>query len=406
MEITILHYAAPPVVGGVEQVIARQAELLTRAGHRVRILAGRGAAWDERIPFLSLPEIDSRYPEALALKADLDRGTIPAGFEPLVERILGRLREVLAGERVVIAHNVAALNKNLALTTALYRLSQTPGTPRMVLWHHDLAWTTPRYQPELYPGYPWDLLRSPWPGAIQVTISPARQQELSGLLGIPPEAIHMIPNGIDLQAALRITDAGWALAARLGLAERSPILLTPVRVTRRKNLELALEIAARLRETMPQAALVITGPPGAHNPANLEYLAELLRLRDRLGLAGSAHLLAELCPEGLSDAEVTDLYQLADALLLPSREEGFGLPILEAGMARLPIFCADLAPLRGLAGDWATYFSPDADPTPVAAAIASRLESDPLYHMRRRVRLEYSWEAVYSRSIAPLLEDL
>jgi glycosyltransferase involved in cell wall biosynthesis len=406
MEITILHYAAPPVVGGVEQVIAHQAELLTRAGHRVHILAGRGAAWDARIPFISLAEIDSRYPEALEIKSQLDRGSIPAGFEPLCERIFGRLREVLAGERVVIAHNVASLNKNLALTVALERLSQTPGTPRLVLWHHDLAWTTPRYQPELHSGWPWDLLRTPWTGAVQVTISPARQQELAGLLGLPAEAIHMIPNGIDLQAALRITDGGWALASRLGLASCTPILLTPVRVTRRKNLELALGITAELRKSLPRAALVITGPPGAHNPANLGYLRELQDLRDGLGLAGSAHLLAETCPDGLSDAGVTDLYQLADALLLPSREEGFGLPILEAGMARLPIFCSDLPPLRELAGNWATTFSPDADPAQVAGAIAARLESDPLYQMRRRVRLAYSWEAVYSRSIAPLLENL
>jgi mannosylglucosylglycerate synthase len=406
MQIAILHYAAPPVVGGVEQVLAHQAELLARAGHTVRILAGRGAAWDERIPVVPFPQIDSRYPPALEIKAALDRGELPQAFEPLVETILLRLRELLAGVDLVIAHNVASLNKNMALTVALFRLSQTPGAPRLALWHHDLAWTTPRYQPELHPGWPWDLLRTPWPGVTQVTISPARQAELAALMGLPLEAVRVIPNGIDLQAALRISESGWELAGRRALASCAPLLLTPVRITRRKNLELALHITAALRERMPQAALVITGPPGAHNPSNLEYLRELQALRDRLCLAGAVHLLAEDCPEGLAEAEVTDLYQLADALLLPSREEGFGLPILEAGMARLPIFCTDLPPLVALAGEWATTFSPDADPQAVAGDIAARLERDPLYQMRRRVKLEFSWEAVYTRSIAPLLEDL
>ncbi len=406
MDIVLLHYAAPPIVGGVEQVIAAQAELLAAAGHRVRLLAGRGAAWDERIPVTLVPQVDSRDAQVLEIKAVLDRGEIPAAFDALVETLLARLKEALSGADLVIAHNVASLNKNLALTAALYQLAQVPNAPRLILWHHDLAWTTPRYQAELHPGWPWDLLRTPWPGVLQVTISPARQEELAGLLGLPPEAIRVVPNGIDLAHALRLSESGWGMASRLGLAARSPLLLTPVRVTRRKNLELALHVAAALRQILPGAALVITGPPGAHNPANLAYLQELQALRDRLDLAGSAFLLAEERPNGLSEVEVTDLYLLSDALLLPSREEGFGLPVLEAGIARLPIFCTDLAPLRTLAGEWATYFSPDDDPQAVAGSIARRLEADPLYQMRRRIKLDYSWEAVYRRYFVPILEDL
>jgi mannosylglucosylglycerate synthase len=406
MDIALLHYAAPPIVGGVEQVIAHQAELLTAAGHRVRLLAGRGAAWDARIPVTVVPGFDSRDPEVLEIKAALDRGEIPPAFAALAETLLAHLRETLAGVDLVIAHNVASLNKNLALTAALCQLAQTTGAPRLILWHHDLAWTTPRYQSELHPGWPWDLLRTPWPGVLQVTISPARQQELAALLGLPLEAVHIVPNGIDLARALRLSESGWKLARKLNLAERSPLLLTPVRVTRRKNLELALHVAAALRQVLPGAALVITGPPGAHNPANWTYLQELQALRDRLDLRGTAFLLAEERSEGLSEAEVTDLYLLSDALFLPSREEGFGLPILEAGIARLPIFCTDLAPLQTLAGEWAAYFSPDADPQAVAGSIARRLEADPLYQMRRRIKLDYSWEAVYRRSFAPILEDL
>jgi glycosyltransferase involved in cell wall biosynthesis len=406
MDIAILHYAAPPIVGGVEQVIAHQAELLVQAGHRVRLLAGRGVAWDARIPVTVIPQMDSRDPEVLQIKSALDRGEVPPDFAPLVDALHARLREHLSGVDLVIAHNVASLNKNLALTAALYRFSQSPGAPRLVLWHHDLAWTTPRYRSELHPGWPWDLLCTAWPDAVQVTISPARQDELAGLMGLPPEAVRVVPNGIDLASALRLSASGGELASRLGLAARAPFLLTPVRVTRRKNLELALAVTAALRERLPGAALVVTGPPGAHNPSNLEYLRELGDLRSQLGLDGAAFLLAEQRPEGLAEAEVTDLYQLADALVLPSREEGFGLPILEAGMARLPIFCTDLPPLRTLAGEWATYFSPDTDPQTVAGAIARRLERDPLYQMRRRIKLEFSWEAVYRRSIAPLLEDL
>ena len=149
--------------------------------------------------------------------------------------------------------------------------------------------------------------------------------------------------------------------------------------------------------------LVVTGPPGPHNPANAAYFAHLKELRAALGLEGSVHYLAELVEGYLPDAVIADFYRLADALFLPSREEGFGIPVLEAGLSRLPIFCADIPPLRELAGDRATYFSPDAPPEHVAALVANRLAADPNYAMGVHVRRNYTWEGVYAQRIAPLL---
>jgi glycosyltransferase involved in cell wall biosynthesis len=406
MHIALIHYAAPPVVGGVEAVMARQAEQLSRAGHAVRVLAGRGAAWDPDIPVIINPLFDSRQARILEMKADLDRGVVPGGFDALVAEIFRDLLASLAGVEIVIAHNVASLHKNLALTAALYELSQTPGAPRVVLWHHDLAWTAARYQTELHPGLPWDLLRQSWPGVKQVVVSQARRAELCTLMGIPQSQVTVIPSGMDVPGFARIRPETWKLAQGLGLDRAAPLLLAPVRLTRRKNLEQGLRIAAAMRLRMPQVALVITGPPGAHNPDNEVYFRELLALRKEFGLERNAFLLAELRPEGLSDDEMIDFYHLADALLVTSREEGFGIPVLEAGLARLPIFCTDLPSLRGLAGEWATYFSPDDPAETVAGAILQRLARDPIYRMNLRVRSGFSWQTIYTQYLAPLLEAL
>jgi glycosyltransferase involved in cell wall biosynthesis len=177
-------------------------------------------------------------------------------------------------------------------------------------------------------------------------------------------------------------------------------------VARRKNLELAIATLAALRNTHPDAMLVITGPArGANQSSNLKYLKVLQQQRADLGVENAVHILAEIFPDGLPENSLADLYRLADALLLTSREEGFGVPVLEAGLSRLPIFCTHLPSLRELAGEEATYFSPKDAPQKVAARIASRLEHDPAYRMRVRVRHEHTWDAVYSRQIAPLLED-
>ena len=62
MKIALLHYSVPPVVGGVESVLAQQARLMADAGHAVQVIAGRGGQFDPasrsrrcRWPILATP---------------------------------------------------------------------------------------------------------------------------------------------------------------------------------------------------------------------------------------------------------------------------------------------------------------------------------------------------------------
>jgi glycosyltransferase involved in cell wall biosynthesis len=398
--VALLHYSAPPIVGGVESVLGHQARLMADAGHNVCILAGRGEQTDARIQFVQVPLADSRHPEILALKTMLDAGSLPPGFSKAVDSLTAELNQILANTDVLIAHNVCSLSKNLALTAAVQNIGHV--LP-VILWHHDLAWTTPRYRQELHDGYPWDLLRQAWPGARQVTVSEMRQQELAELFQIDPDQIQVIPNGVDVQAFHKLEEQTCAYVNRLDLLNASPLLLLPIRITPRKNIELALRVCAKLLPHFPDTKLVVTGPLGPHNPANVNYMELLTSLRTELGLEGVVHFLAELTDEYIPDEVISDFYHLADALFMPSREEGFGIPILEAGLAGLPIFCSDIPPLRSLGGSNATYFSPDADPVLLANRIVNHLAFDSVFRLRTRVRREFSWEGIYARQIEPLL---
>ncbi len=405
MNIVLIHYAAPPVVGGVEAVMARHARLMADAGHRVCIIAGRGAQIDPRIAFLSISEVDSRNPEVLAIKADLDAGRVPPLFEPLVERLVSRLKAALVGADWVIAHNVCSLHKNLALTAALYRLSKDFTRPRFILWHHDLAWTAPHYRRELHDGYPWDLLRVDWPWAKQVVVSEQRRQELAALLSVPLARIRVIPNGVDEDEFLKLDAVTKGLARRFALTHAAPLLLLPVRITPRKNIALALRLLAALRERFPEAMLLVTGPLGPHNPANQQYFSQLLDLRRQLHLKESAIFLADAMQETVPDSVIADLYKLADLLFLPSQQEGFGIPVLEAGLAGIPVFCSDIPALRELGASDVRYFSPDADPAALAREVARVLDASPVYRLRKRVLSQFTWEDVYNGRIAPLLQE-
>jgi glycosyltransferase involved in cell wall biosynthesis len=297
------------------------------------------------------------------------------------------------------------LNKNLPLTMALHDLYRNPGFPRLILWHHDLAWTTPRYRAELHAGYPWELLRADWPGAKQVVVSETRQQELASLLNLPLERIRVVPNGIDIATFYQLEPQTAEYVEQLDLLNAAPLLLLPVRLTPRKNIELALRVLACLRTEFPKAALVVTGPLGAHSPANLAYFTLLRQLRAELQLEGAAYFLAELTNDYLPDAVIAGFFRLADALFLPSREEDFGIPVLEAALSRLPVFCADIPPLRELGREEAVYFSPKADPARVAAQIVKHFRHDPAFRLASRVRQQYTWQQIYREHIELLLKE-
>jgi glycosyltransferase involved in cell wall biosynthesis len=405
MKIALLHYSSPPIVGGVESVLAQHARLMTKAGHSVSVFTGRGEDFQAHIPVCVFPLIDSRNPEVLEVKRHLDDGIVPSSFEELRSRIERDLQNSLAGFDLLIAHNVASLHKNLALTAAIKSASQRTEFPPLILWHHDLAWTTPRYRQEMHPGYPWDLLRTDWGSARHVVVSELRRRELADLLNIPPNAIRVVPNGVDINMFFKLDPQTIHLVDQMHLLDADPLLLLPVRITPRKNIELALNVLAELRARFPQAMLLVTGPEGPHNPANGAYRSRLLELRDRLGLQGAAHFLADVAEGFIPDEVIADFYRLSDALLFPSLEEGFGIPVIEAAFDSMPVFYSDIPVLRELCGEDGTYFDPAADPASIAALVYDRLQSEITSRWARRARHIYTWDSIYTAHIGPLLQE-
>jgi glycosyltransferase involved in cell wall biosynthesis len=412
MHISIIHYASPPVVGGVELTIFHHARLLTALGHQVTVVAGQGEPFLPGVAYREEPLVGSRDEAILEAGRILARGDIPANFETLVAQTQAALLAHLNACEVVMGHNLFTLHKNLILTTAVYRLLQAKQGPPWLAWHHDFAWLRPQYQAELHPGEPWDLLRRPWPGVGHVTVSSAQQRHLARLYEIPTDDVMIIPPGIEPTDFYRCNRTVTHLIQEYGLLDAGCVFLLPARLTRRKNIELGLRWLAAVREQSGwDVRLVVTGPPGPHNPSNAAYLEQLLALRTELHLDKAAHFVYEAQgnaaePLFLTDEEVAEFYQLADALVFPSRQEGFGIPILEAALARLPIFATDLPPFRESAGPWATLFSPKTPPPEVAQAILKLLQTDRTFQLRRRVLTGFTWRHLVETKVLPLLTEV
>jgi glycosyltransferase involved in cell wall biosynthesis len=410
MKIALLHYACLPIVGGVESIMATHARLLERAGHEPFIIAGRGDPASAGLSGVIIPEIDSRHPEIVQVQKALqeDEAAALPEFNRWTDLIVDLLLDTLDGSDACIVHNAFTLHKNLPLTAALTRLAEGGlGTDTWVAWCHDLAWNNPLYQNELLPRWPWTPLKYQLPNVTYVAISEQRRDEIAALFRVPHSDIILIPNGIEASDFIPQSPQMAALRERLRWDERDWVLLAPVRITRRKNLELAIDVTASLRDMGAQPLLVVTGPPGPHNVRSNEYLDELLRRREEKDVAQEVVFLAVEGGEGgsgleVSDALMSELYWWADALMMPSAQEGFGLPLLEAGLTRLPIFCSDIPAMREVGGLNAHYFQPGGDPDEIAHLMYSMLGGPGIAAHRRKVLSTYSWDAILPRIIETL----
>ncbi|TMD68428.1 MAG: glycosyltransferase family 4 protein [Chloroflexi bacterium] len=406
----LLHYTCPPVIGGVETILYEQAVRLSKRGFPVTILSGRGGPLPDpkAARLVIIPELDSRDTAVSAVRDALDHGHVPSEFATLRADIGQRLSTELAELDVLIIHNALTLHFNLPLTAALWTLADS-ARARMISWVHDISWLNPIYRPWLHEGEPWELLRRQHPRITPIFVSSQRLDQWRELTGTTVGATHVIPNGIDPAALLQLGDKATALAGRFGLLGADTVMLAPVRITKRKNLEWAIEAAAGVRDAGRRVQLLVTGPPGPHNPRSLEYVADLKRLIERLGLRDSVHLLFEESPVltgeyAIDAATLSDLYMLSDVVVLPSGSEGFGLPLAEAAIFRVPVVCTDLPAFRELAPDGATFVPIAAGSPGFTSAVLTAIESPPA-RLRRHVMRTLSWDRIITERIEPLLSS-
>jgi glycosyltransferase-like protein len=179
----------------------------------------------------------------------------------------------------------------------------------------------------------------------------------------------VIPNGVD---AARIADLALdraAAGARMGWGGR-PAVLTIGGIEPRKGSRTLLAAFARARAALgPGALLAIAGGETLFDYADYraawEGDAARLGLRVHRGPAPPADAdVAVLGP--VADADMPALYRAAGAFAFPSEREGFGLVVLEAQAAGLPVVTSDLPVLR-------EFLSPGEDCLMVPAGDAPRL---------------------------------
>lgn len=208
-------------------------------------------------------------------------------------------------------------------------------------------------------------------------------------LHIAPSSFTVIPLGVAAPAERTAPDHE-RLRARFGLRGRRLVLCVGAKRPH-KNQELLLRALLHLPQDVD---LVLAGHAEP-------YELILRRLADQLGISNRVSFAGWVEP-----AELEGLWALADVAAVPTRAEGFGLPVLEAMARGVATAASDLPVLREVAEDWPRYFNPD-DAEDAAAAICSLLENPPDPESGRSRAARFTWQAcaeatwgVYDRALA------
>jgi glycosyltransferase involved in cell wall biosynthesis len=413
MKIAIVHYTAPPVVGGVEAVIQAHARVFRDNGYQVAVVAGRGGKRElpEGTEYIQIPKLDGLHPDISQASECLETGEIPENFAFLTANLEEILTPVLSKFNVVIVHNVLTKHFNLPLTAALVRLLDHGSIRKCIAWCHDFTWTSPNSRSKVFEGYPWDLLRMYQPGIQYVVVSKERQRQLARLYGRPEEDIHVVYNGVSPKGLLGFSEEGEKLIDRLGLMGSDLNVLMPVRVTQAKNIELALNVVAVLKSKGIRLKLILTGPPDPHDEKSMNYFQGLQETRKQLDIEDEMRFVFEsgdYPSQGYTVDErvVGDLYRVCDLMFMPSHREGFGMPVLEAGLIGIPVFTTEVPAAVEIGGNDVLFFKPGDQAEEIARTILKWAENDNVYKMRRKIRERFTWGAVFERDILPLLEGI
>jgi glycosyltransferase involved in cell wall biosynthesis len=218
-------------------------------------------------------------------------------------------------------------------------------------------------------------------------------------LDIPADKIVAVPNGVDVVRLRQATDR-QATRKKLGIAADEKLFLAVGRNHPKKSFVTLLQAAARLKaEGRHPLRVVIAGLGCEDLRPQVEALGleGTVTLRAQIGGGGPARL-----PLALPDDELVALYQAADLFVLPAITETFGIVLVEAMAAGLPVITTDAPGCRDIIrGGRDGLMVPPLDPAALAGAMERILTEPGLGELLSGRSLEraqaFSWDDVVAR---------
>jgi glycosyltransferase involved in cell wall biosynthesis len=226
-----------------------------------------------------------------------------------------------------------------------------------------------------------------------IAVSEAVRQRLLWYDASLEPKIRVVHHAVDPPQLATAEQTAAFRSHALGLSPQERFFLNVGAIQVRKNIS---NMALALKQ-VPGYRLVLAGADG-YGAEKIHALIREEGLTDRILVLGRVPL-----------AVLRLLYSSASALLFPSLEEGFGLPILEAMSYGLPVITSDVSATKEIAGDAAILVDPHSVPE-ISEALRRVMEDQDLAQelaQKGRGRAsQFSWEKCAAQTLAVYQEAL
>jgi glycosyltransferase involved in cell wall biosynthesis len=268
-------------------------------------------------------------------------------------------------------------------------------TKRLVMTVHDVAFRLfPETAPHSTRRWLARLDRALTRATRIIVVSEQTKRDLLDQYPVSEDLVVVIPNGVDAASFQGVSDTD-VNAAREHFGIPGPYVLFLGGIEPRKNLPAVVRAFARLGPDV-RPRLVIAGWRTEWNPEGWSQLQQAL---DELPatIRSGIHVIGYV-----AEKRKAALLAGAEALLYPSRYEGFGLQVLEAMAAGTPVLTSNISALPEVAGDAALLVDPG-DVDAIADGMEKLLRDDELRkELRERGRARaaaFSWEETARRTV-------
>ena len=341
---------------------------LARRGHQVTVVTPGNS---------TMPAVDNfdgvkvvRFP--LELPVDLTYGRVAQSRVNVVGKVarLAVMAHYLEAQYrttigVAQAQGGDVIHAHWAIPTgpAAVKAAQKLGLPSVITMHGGDVYVNPEqgydFPTRWYvrPALRWTLNHA---GALTAITDDCRQHALRA--GAPDASIHLVFNGTDLR---RFSPAEQPSTSRASDLHFGPNMIFACRqLFPRKGIRFLVEAAAKLKPRFPDLQVVVAGD-GFERP-------ELIKLAETLGVRKDITFLG-----WVPNTDLPPYYRAAAVSVIPSLEEGFGIPAAEAMGCETPVVASDAGGLPEVVEHNVTgLIVPRGDSTALAEAIGSLL-ADP-----------------------------